>query len=183
MPRIPPPHLPPERTQDLPATIAMLTELERQAAYRLGSIEGRLQSENSKILAAIDRLEVKIDLLTERMESGFRQVDQRFEEVYKRFDRVDERFEQVDKRFEEMLTYMGWMIALFGSMFVAIISFAFWDRRTMIRPFESKTNEMDEKIEKLKNNDKTLQGMLKSLRELAKTDMKLAEILKMHNLL
>ena len=42
---------------------------------------------------------------------------------------------------------------------------------------------MDEKIEKLKNNDKTLQGMLKSLRELAKTDMKLAEILKMHNLL
>ena len=82
--------------------------------------------------ARIIRTEIKVEELEKRMIENFQQVDKRFEQVDKRFEQVDKRFEQVDKRFEEMLTYMGWMIALFGSMFVAIISFAFWDRRTMI---------------------------------------------------
>ena len=59
-------------------------------------------------------------------------TETRLEELEKR---MIERFEQVDKRFEENFTYIGYIIALFGTMFAATIAFALWDRRTMIKPF------------------------------------------------
>jgi hypothetical protein len=96
--------------------------------------------------------------------------------------RLDEGFKQIDKRFEQTDTYMGWMIALFGGMFATTIIFALWDRRTMIRPFETKVKDIEIQIDLLKA-DKTNSSILSSLRELAKTDSKLADILKMHNLL
>ena len=59
-------------------------------------------------------------------------TETKLEELEKR---MIERFEQVDKRFEENFTYIGYIIALFGTMFAATIAFALWDRRTMIKPF------------------------------------------------
>ena len=82
-----------------------------------------------------------------KMEVGFEQID-------KRFEQIDKRFEQVDKRIEQTNTYMGWMIALFGGMFATTVIFALWDRRTMVRPFESKVREIEDKIAEVKN-DKT----------------------------
>jgi hypothetical protein len=106
-------------------------------------------------------------------------TETRLEELEKR---MIERFEQVDKRFEENFTYIGYIIALFGSMFAATIAFALWDRRTMIKPFETKIIEIESEIFKLKK-EKNNGKILVALRDLAKTDIKLAEILKSHNLL
>ena len=106
-------------------------------------------------------------------------TETRLEELEKR---MIERFEQVDKRFEENFTYIGYIIALFGTMFAATIAFALWDRRTMIKPFETKIIEIESEIFKLKK-DKNNGKILVALRDLAKTDIKLAEILKSHNLL
>ena len=106
-------------------------------------------------------------------------TETRLEELEKR---MIERFEQVDKRFEENFTYIGYIIALFGTMFAATIAFALWDRRTMIKPFEIKIIEIESEIFKLKK-EKNNGKILVALRDLAKTDIKLAEILKSHNLL
>jgi Flp pilus assembly protein TadB len=125
--------------------------------------------------ARLIRTETKLEELEKRMVEGFEQVD-------KRFEQVDKRFEQVDKRFEDNFTYMGYLITLFGGMFAAIVAFALWDRRTKIRPFERKVSEIENEILKLKK-DKNSGKMLAALRDLAKTDLKLAEILKSHNLL
>jgi hypothetical protein len=67
-------------------------------------------------------------------------------------------------------------------MFAATIAFALWDRRTMIKPFETKVIEIESEIIKLKK-EKNNAKILVALRDLAKTDIKLAEILKSHNLL
>ena len=106
-------------------------------------------------------------------------TETKLEELEKR---MIERFEQVDKRFEENFTYIGYIIALFGTMFAATIAFALWDRRTMIKPFETKVIEFESEIIKLKK-EKNNTKILAALRDLAKTDIKLAEILKSHNLL
>jgi hypothetical protein len=106
-------------------------------------------------------------------------TETKLEELEKR---MIERFEQVDKRFEENFTYIGYIIALFGTMFAATIAFALWDRRTMIKPFETKIIEIESEIFKLKK-EKNNGKILVALRDLAKTDIKLAEILKSHNLL
>jgi hypothetical protein len=106
-------------------------------------------------------------------------TETKLEELEKR---MIERFEQVDKRFEENFTYIGYIIALFGTMFAATIAFALWDRRTMIKPFETKVIEIESEIIKLKK-EKNNTKILAALRDLAKTDIQLAEILKSHNLL
>jgi hypothetical protein len=106
-------------------------------------------------------------------------TETKLEELEKR---MIERFEQVDKRFEENFTYIGYIMALFGTMFAVTIAFALWDRRTMIKPFETKVIEIESEIIKLKK-EKNNGKILVALRDLAKTDIKLAEILKSHNLL
>jgi cell division protein FtsL len=72
------------------------------------------------------------------------------------------------------------LIGVFTAITAATIGFALWDRRTMIRPFETKVKEIETKIDTLNTSNKNL---LESLRELAKTDTRLAEILKQFNLL
>ena len=126
------------------------------------------QDFNNEDRARMIRTETKLEELEKRM--------------IERFEQVDKRFEQVDKRFEENFTYIGYIIALFGTMFAATIAFALWDRRTMIKPFETKVIEIESEILKLKK-EKNNGKILVALRDLAKTDLKLAEILKAHNLL
>ena len=107
-------------------------------------------------------------------------TETKLEELEKR---MLERFDQVDKRFEDNLSYIGYMIGLFGSMFALTLVFALWDRRTMIKPFETKVNEIDAELLKLKNNKNTQLKIVSVLRDLSKTDPKLADILKSHKLL
>ena len=126
------------------------------------------QDFNDEDRARMIRTETKVEELEKRM--------------IERFEQVDKRFEQVDKRFEENFTYLGYLMALFGTMFAATIAFALWDRRTMIKPFEIKIIEIESEIFKLKK-EKNNGKILVALRDLAKTDIKLAEILKSHNLL
>ena len=126
--------------------------------------------------ARMIRTETRLEAVEKRMEEGFTQMD-------KRFEQVDKRFEQVDKRFDDHLSYIGYIIGLFGTICAVIIGFTLWDRRTMIRPFETKVNEIDTELLKLKNNKNTQLKIVSVLRDFSKTDSKLAEILKSHKLL
>ena len=133
--------------------------------------------------ARMIRTETKLEALEKRMEDGFNQIDKRFEQVDKRFEQVDKRFEQVDKRFEEHLSYIGYMVGIFGAICAVIIGFTLWDRRTMLKPLELKVQAMDNELLKVKNNRSNQSKIISVLRELAKSNTKLAEILKWHKLL
>ena len=69
---------------------------------------------------------------------------------------------------------MWMLVVVFIGVTGVTISFALWDRRTMIRPFEDKVKELEkEKIGKV----------IASLRKLAETDKKVAEVLGQFGLL
>jgi hypothetical protein len=80
------------------------------------------------------------------------EIDKRFEQIDKRFEQVDKRFaelrEDMNKRFEQMMNTLWILAAIFTAIVVGTIGFALWDRRTMIRPFEAKVTEMDNKYRK-----------------------------------
>ena len=99
---------------------------------------------------------------------------------------IDRRFEQVDKRFSDMMNYIIIMAVVFASMTGLTIGFALWDRRTMIRPFESKVKEIESTInktqERLDKAQKTDDELISALREYAKKDRKFAEIIKGFNI-
>ncbi len=58
---------------------------------------------------------------------------------------MDKRFEQVDKRFEQMMTFLWILVGIFTTLTAAVIGFAYWDRRTIIRKARDEALEQIEK--------------------------------------
>jgi len=126
-----------------------------------------------------------------RIETKLSEMEKRFNE---RFEQIDKRFEDINKRFDQMMTFMWILASVFAGIVAVTISFAIWDRRTMIRPFEEKVKKIEKEIatheEKIKSSEKEimeskekLSNLISALKDLAKDDEKLAEILKKFNLL
>jgi hypothetical protein len=64
-------------------------------------------------------------------------------------------------------------------MTAATIGFALWDRRTMVRPFETKVSQLDKGIKDNRDNYKQLVSVLK---EYAEKDKKFANVIRQFNL-
>ena len=86
---------------------------------------------------------------------------------------MDKRFEAMDKRFDQLNNLIIGIIGAFSAIVAVTIGFAIWDRRSMIRPFEDKVEELR----------KTDQKFLEILKTLAREDKKLAEVLKSFGIL
>lgn len=111
-----------------------------------------------------------------RLETKLEEIDKRFEQIDKRFEQIDKRFEQIDKRFDDLKTFLWIITGIFTTIMVANIGFAYWDRRTIIKKAKEETIAEIEKEGKIRD-------MVNALRELSKTDDKIAEVLKRFNLL
>ena len=97
----------------------------------------------------------------------------KLDEIDKRFEQMDKRFEQIDKRFEQVISFLWILTTIFIAITSATIGFAFWDRKTSLKPIE----------EKVTINEKKLEHALAALRKLASVDKKVHAILKEFNLL
>ena len=111
------------------------------------------------------------------------EMDKRFEQVDKRFaelrEDMNKRFEQVDKRFEQIMSFVWILAAIFGAMTGVTIAFALWDRRTMIRPFETKVSELENRIKK---NREYYDQLIAALKGYASKNKKFADIIQPFNL-
>ena len=105
-----------------------------------------------------------------------KQVDQRFEQVDQRFEQVNRRFEQVDQRFGQMMNFLLMLGGIFTSLTLGVIGFAYWDRRTVIN------KARDGAIDKIEREGR-LRDLILALRELSKTNLDVAEVMKKFNLL
>ena len=107
-------------------------------------------------------------------------MEVKIEEMGKRFDQIDRHFDQIDKRFEMMEGKYQWQFGLLlGAMFL-LFGFILWDRRTFLKPFQIKMEEVETSLQ----NEKTkTEKLLATFRELAKEDTKVAQVLKQFNLL
>ena len=97
-------------------------------------------------------------------------------ELKVRIGEIDKRFEQIDKRFEQMMGFLKMLSAIFTTLVIAVIGFAYWDRRTIIKKAKEETIAEIEKEGRLRD-------LIMALRELAKRHPELAELLKQFNLL
>ena len=100
-------------------------------------------------------------------------LEAKLDEIDKRFEQIDKRFEQIDKRFEQVISFLWILTTIFIAITSATIGFAFWDRKTSLKPIE----------EKVTINEKKLEHALAALRKLASVDKKVHAILKEFNLL
>ena len=138
----------------------------------IGGEGGFTQEDRERLI----RLEATLQTFMEQTNKRFEDMNKRFEELR---DDMNKRFEQVDKRFEEMMKFMELMLLIFTSLVVAVIGFAYWDRRTIIRKAK------EESVEEVGNkyNLSLIMKLIEALRELAREDERVARVLRQFDLL
>jgi exonuclease VII large subunit len=140
---------------------------------RLIRLEATLQTFMQQVDKRFEQVDKRFEELREDMNKRFEQVDKRFEELR---EDMNKRFEQVDKRFEQMMTFLWILAGIFTALVAAVIGFAYWDRRTIIRKAK------EEAMEEMKKEG-LLRSIVQVLKDIAPDNPKLAEALKKHNLL
>jgi predicted PurR-regulated permease PerM len=119
------------------------------------------------------RMEATLQVFMQQVDKRFEQVDKRFEELR---EDMNKRFEQVDKRFDQMMTFLWILAGIFTALVAAVIGFAYWDRRTIIR------RAKEEAIEEMKREGFS-RSILEVLKEISPDIPRLEEALRRHNLL
>jgi hypothetical protein len=118
----------------------------------------------------IIRTEQNLESLRTEMKTRFdgvkSEMNTRFEAVNARFESINTRFENMDKRFDQLFNFLWAIIGIFSTMVLSVFGFAFWDRKLSLAPMKRE----EEKI-------KTV------LRELSKSQPKLAEIMRQAGML
>jgi len=100
-------------------------------------------------------------------------VDRRFEDVDKRFEELRQ---DMNERFKQMMNFLLILGGIFTTLTLGIIGFAYWDRRTVIK------KARDETIEKIEREGR-LRDLILALRELAKNNSEVAQVMRNFHLL
>jgi nitrate reductase NapE component len=123
------------------------------------------------------RLEATLQVFMQQTDKRFAELR---EDMNKRFEEMrqdtNKRFEQIDKRIDQLITFLWILAGIFTALVVAVIAFAYWDRRTIIRRAKEEALKEMEEASRWKT-------ILEALREVAIKDSNVAEALKRFNLL
>lgn len=119
-----------------------------------------------RVEARMDALEAKMEALEVKMEA----LEVKMQALE---SNVDVKFESQQTQIEDLKTmfFLGFGIIITLNIF--ILGFIMWDRRTAMKPAMDKASSADEKT----------RSLIIALRDYAKENPKLAEILKVHGLL
>ncbi len=123
-----------------------------------------------EIIERLTRLEEGQKALQKEQKLLREEMNRRFDEMNKRFE---DRFDEMDKRITDLVHTANTMMEVFGGLVVAMMGLVFWDRRTLIEKAKDVTVRHIE----------TDSRLIKVLRELSKTDKRLAEVMKTFGLL
>lgn len=135
-----------------------------------------------------------IDQRFEAVDQRFDSIDQRFESIEQRFDSIDQRFAAVDQRFQSLEAHFdkrftfveNLLLVLIGGVF-GLIGFIVWDRKTAMKPLEERLlkleHDLQRDLEIQHEEGSRLTRLVKVLREMARHDEKLADVLRSFSLL
>ncbi|PID55549.1 hypothetical protein CSB45_15450 [candidate division KSB3 bacterium] len=148
-----------------------------------GAVEIAPRISDREIVESLTELKQQQKALNQRMTDMIHSID-------KRFDAIDKRFEAMDRRFESM---MEWMLTLFGvviSLIFGLLGYMIWDRRAALKPIREKIADLEDNSRQVTRqleidnpSGALLERLVAAFRELAKTDKKVADILRAFSLL
>lgn len=179
-----------------------LTALQVRMEETTKALEALRQDMNRRSEELRQDMNIRFEELRQDMNKRFEMVDKRFEELRqdmnKRFESSDKRSEELredmnkrfessdkrsgelredmNKRFEQQIQFFYILAGIFTTLVVAVIAFAYWDRRTIIR--EAKTQTLDQ-LER----EGIVRRIVLALQEYSQKDGDLRQILKSFNLL
>ncbi len=125
------------------------------------------------------------------LKEGQRNINQRFVDVNQRFEDMNQRFEDLredmNQRFEGL---QNTILVLFGAiitLIVALFGYIAWERRTTLKPLQERLDNLEIDLRRdldiQHEEGSRITRLVKALRELAKTDKKVAEVLRSFSLM
>ena len=87
--------------------------------------------------------------------------------------KMDVKFESIQKQIDQLSTLFYWGFGILITLFIFMLGYMIWDRRTALQPALSKATDADVKSSNL----------IRALREYSKKHPDLAEILRTHGML
>ena len=133
----------------------------------------RLEEGQNAIRAEMGQLRADMDKQGGQLRTEIdKQVSQLRAEMQHLRDDINAQF---DRLFQLLLGLLG----TFTALVIATISFALWDRRTMLRPVEGRVASLEEEMA---GNRPRAAALLDALRTLSQRDPELAAVLKNFNL-
>lgn len=138
---------------------ALLMLLSLLCPVKMEAIETAPPLSDREIIERLTKVETKIDANTAA-------VAQLRQDMNAQFDRLS----------QLMLGILG----AFTALVATTIGFALWDRRTMVRPFESKVQAMENELAR---DRESLHSLLEAFRSLGKSDERVADVLRQFRLL
>jgi len=144
-----------------------------------------------EIVERLGKLEEGQKAILREIDQRFESMDHRFESIDHRFESIDHRFESIDQRFDQLTNLLIAIISAFAGIVAVTIGFAIWDRRTMVRPFETKVRVLENRIEEVadrcsnkaySDNDR-LNSLIGVMRKYAGNNKEVADAMRSFNLL
>jgi len=136
------------------------------------------QPTNREIYEALMENRVRLERFEANVDAKFKEIEKRFEYIDKRFEDINRRFEDINRRFEQMMHFLYILAAIFTTLTAAVIGFAYWDRRTILKRARE---EAEDRVKEL--DIKKVTPAIESLRKLAQKYPEVAEVLRQFNLL
>ena len=172
---------------------------DRDIIEKLAGLEAGQRSLRSEMKAGQEALRSEMkagqEALRSEMKAGQKALDVRISDLRSEMKSGQEALRSEMKSGQEalnsrMVSLENTMLALFGAMIaliVALIGYLAWDRRTLIRPVVERLDSLEREVVidlDLRHVEGSLLArQLKALREYARNDTKLAEILRSLSLL
>ncbi|MEI6263406.1 MAG: hypothetical protein WCR46_26400 [Deltaproteobacteria bacterium] len=134
------------------------------------------------------RMETTQTVFMQQMDKRLEQVDRRIEQVDKRFEQVDKRFEELradmNARFEQTTNMFYVLSVIFTTLFAAVFSFAWWDRRSVLITARKAAKEVvEEKTQDIEKIRLTVEQVVKVLRRHADKTPAFRDIMQRAHLL
>lgn len=137
-----------------------------------------------EIIERLARLEEGVKALQQGQDSLRQGQDSLRQEMQQLRQEMNAQMQQLrtdmNAQFSHVFQLMVGMLGAFAAIVTVTIGFALWDRRTMIRPFESKVKAIEEEIAQSRQR---FHALLEALRALSLHDRRVADVLKQFDLL
>ena len=147
----------------------------------LSAVEVASRLTDREIIERLTRMEEGLKGVENSLRAEIRAVEQSLRaEIRANAEAIKQLRADLNTQFDRLIRLMLGILAAFATMVTATIGFALWDRRTMIRPFETKVREIEEEISQ---NRQKLHALLETLRTLSQTDEQVSEVLRRFHLL
>lgn len=164
--------------------VERLTRLEegqnglRDAIQQLRAELGQLRAELGQLRAELGRLRADMTQQNQQLREDMNRQNQQLREDMNRQNQ--QLREDMDRQFARQFRLTLALLGAFSALVAAIIGFALWDRRTMLRRFERSVRSLEED---LTTNCQRVEALLEAFRVLGQRDPAVANVLKQFNLL